>query len=124
MVQRTHKKVVEQAIKYSAEKWQLPALQRLSWDERDRLAFDICEALDRYNSKEIKDEQKAIAAIRTEGGLMLTRSARGGDYWATARGTPINVATARFLIERKFVNPTGSGLLPDSEPQHYEPTIS
>jgi hypothetical protein len=125
MVKRTDKKVVGLAIKYSAEKWDVPALKELSWDERDRLAYDICDAIDRLNSKEVVDIQKASDAIRSEGGLMLTKTSKGFDSWSTTQGTPINLGTAKELIAKGFVKPVGSDLLGESShTQLYEAAIS
>jgi hypothetical protein len=123
MVKRTDKKLVIQAVKYSAAKWQsegMEAIRALDHDDLDRLAYDICEAIDKFNGAELKDEQKALDAVRNEGGLMLTQSAKGQRTWSTPRGTLIAMPAARFLIERKMVAPSGGGLFGDSEPQLYE----
>lgn len=123
MVMRTHKEVVKQAVKYYAQKYGSAEIDSLDWDDLDRLAYEVCDALDNYNGKELKDEQKALDAVRSDGGLMLTKSAKGGDYWATCRGKPIHTGTAKLLIERKFVKPVGGGLFSDAEPQLYQPVI-
>lgn len=123
MVMRTHKKVVEQAIKYAGEKfgWSWPAT--MDWADLDKLAYEICLALDNYNSRELKDEQAALDAVRSDGGLMLTKSAKGGDYWATCRGKAVNTGTAQLLIERGFVKSAGGGLF-DDQPQLYMVSLS
>jgi hypothetical protein len=126
MVKRTDKKIVIQAIKYAAQKWQsdgMTAIRDLDYEDLDRIAWDICEAIDKYNGAELKDEQKALDAVRNEGGLMLTQSAKGQRTWSTPRGTLIAMPAARTLIERKMVKPTGAGLLGDSEPQLYEAVL-
>jgi hypothetical protein len=126
LVKRTDKKIVIQAIKYAAQKWQsdgMTAIRDLDYEDLDRIAWDICEAIDKYNGAELKDEQKALDAVRNEGGLMLTQSAKGQRTWSTPRGTLIAMPAARTLIERKMVKPTGAGLFGDSEPQLYEAVL-
>lgn len=112
-------RTIAAAVKYAAERWSI----RLSTDDIQHMATDLCDALTNSDSSMVGGEQKALQAVRTQGGLMVTFENDGSASYTTQRGTPIHAGTAKSLIERRFVVPIGSDLFGDGPPQLYRAAI-